>query len=133
MAIGTGWAEGAWVDAGWVTEAWSQVANVAVVSTTTAGAPSRRRGRYPRRVVIDGVTYWANSAAHERQLLEAHRSKVEADALVLAITNAPADVVAKAKVKVKRAAARVAQVDTREDEWMQRLRDEDDEILLVLH
>ena len=24
MAIGSGWADGAWVDAGWVTEAWVQ-------------------------------------------------------------------------------------------------------------
>lgn len=32
MAIGTGWAEGAWVDAGWVAAAWDDVPYVAPVA-----------------------------------------------------------------------------------------------------
>lgn len=38
MAIGTGWADGAWVDAGWIVGAWSQVPNTGIVYTTLMDA-----------------------------------------------------------------------------------------------
>tara|TARA_R110000772_G_scaffold4094_6_gene14475 strand:+ start:120 stop:1286 length:1167 start_codon:yes stop_codon:yes gene_type:complete len=99
-----------------------------------AGGGSKRRSKYPRRIIIDGQIYWVNSAAEERALLAKHQAKVEAEALTLAITDAPAKEVKAAKVRVQRVQRRIEAVDNREDEWLARLIDEDDEILaIVLH
>ena len=109
------------------------VTDGSAVAPTGGGRGSKKaKGKYPRKIVIDGVVYYVNSAAEERRLLAQHQAKVEADALMLAVSDAPETVVKKARVKVKRAAARLEAVDTREADWLQRLRDEDEEILMVV-
>lgn len=89
--------------------------------------------RYPRRVLIDGVVHWVKSAAEERRLLEAYRARLEREALTLALEEAPKAKVAKARMKVVRAQRRVESVDTREEEWLDRLREEDEIILCTIH
>ena len=110
------------------------VSYVAAVEERPGGGrgSKKAKSKYPRRVVIDGVIYWVNSAAEERALLAKYQAKVEADALMLAVSDAPEEAVKRAKVRVKRAQARIEAVDTREDEWLQRLRDEDEDILMVV-
>ena len=108
---------------------------VAEVATTPAGGGKgygRRRSRYPRRVYIEGRLYVVQNAEEERRLLREWQERVEAEALALALEDAPKAEIAKARVKVVRAARRLEQVDDREDDWISRLRREDEEILAVL-
>ena len=97
------------------------------------GAKQYAKRKYPRKVVIDGRAYTVQSAAEERELLRAYRDRLEADALRLALEEAPKRAVAQAKVRVIRAQRRLDEVDDREDAWMRRLRDEDEELLIILH
>ena len=83
--------------------------------------------------MIDGVVYWVCSPEEERQLLREYRERLEREALALALEDAPPAEVKRARVKVVRAQKRVEKVDDREDEWLERLRREDEEILLILH
>ncbi len=101
----------------------------------TGGSPSkqRRARRYPRRVSIDGRLVWVRSAEEERALLEQYRARLEAEAERLEAADAPAQTVARAKVRVIRVERRIAKVDNREAEWLARLQEEDEELLLVLH
>lgn len=48
MAIGTGWADGAWVDAGWITEAWDDV-------PYTVPVAKRGQGRKARLIQVDNL------------------------------------------------------------------------------
>jgi hypothetical protein len=101
----------------------------------SGGAGGRRRrggGRYPRRVYLDGAVSWARNAREERELLEAYRKRVEAQAIELALEEAPANEVARARVRVVRAARRVERVEGRAVEWLEQLRAEDEEILIAL-
>lgn len=100
------------------------------------GAPGKggkRKSKYPRRVYIEGQLYTVKSAEEERELLRQWQERVEAEALRLALEGAPKQTIARAKVKVVRAARRVEEVDNREAEWIARLMDEDEEILILLH
>jgi hypothetical protein len=111
-----------------------ELAVVVVETSTGGGRGSKRRNKYPRRVVINGVVYWVSSAAEERVLLAQHQASVEAEALLLAVSDAPAEEVKAAKVRVQRVQRRIEATDTREADWMEYLLQEDEEIIsLVLH
>lgn len=107
-----------------------------IADTTPAGGGGsytrRRKGRYPRRVSIGGRLYWVRNAEEERELLRQWQAQVEQEALELALSDAPAEEVARARVKVVRAARRLDDVVSRETDWLERLRAEDEEILSVL-
>ena len=105
---------------------------VEIAAKTAGGRRRKGRGRYPRRIYIDGRIYVAQNAEEERRLLTEWRNRVEAEAIELALEEAPKAEIARARVKVVRAARRLEQVDDREDEWISRLRREDEEILAVL-
>lgn len=115
----------------------SEVQAGEVASTKPDGAPGKRgkggKRKYPRRIVIEGRVYTVKSAEEERELLRQWQERVEAEALRLALEGAPKQTVAKARVKVVRAQRRVEEADNRESEWIARLMDEDEEILLLLH
>ena len=108
-------------------------AESAVAPGAGSGAKQYAKRKYPRKVVIDGRAYTVQSAAEERELLRAYRDRLEADALRLALEESPKRAVAQAKVRVIRAQRRLEEVDDREDAWMRRLRDEDEELLIILH
>ncbi len=96
----------------------------------------RGRDRYPRRVFIEGKSYWVKNADEERALLAAYQARLEAEKEKLE-TVAPTPVVAekvrKAAIKIARVERRIEKTATREAEWLERLRQEDDEILLMVH
>lgn len=46
MAIGTGWADGAWIDAGWVEEAWDDVPYEAPAALTGGVRAKKRTIKY---------------------------------------------------------------------------------------
>lgn len=97
------------------------------------GGKKRRTSRYPRRVSIDGVLYWVNSAEEERRLLEEYRARLEREALELALEDAPKAKVAKARMKVVRVQRRVEAVDDRDAAWLDYLREEDEIIISAIH
>ena len=88
------------------------------------------RSRYPRRVYVGGRQYWVQNAEEERRLLLKHQRELERKADDATSQPAAQAAARSAAVKISR---RVEAVDTREQDWLARLRDEDDEILLVLH
>lgn len=96
------------------------------------GYKRRRRYRYPRRIMVEGRTYWAKSAEEERAILEQYLARVEAEALELVQNDAPPQEIAQARVQVVRAVRRLDETDERETAWLDRLRREDEEILAVL-
>ncbi len=98
-----------------------------------SGAKKYRKTRYPRRVFIDGKLYTVDSAAEERELLRAYRERLEIEANSLEAQDVPRETVKKARLKVIKAENRIAAVDDREQVWLERLRREDEEILLVYH
>lgn len=118
--------------------AYSSPTDIGAYSTGPAstgggrGAKGRRKrkAKYPRRISIDGVLHLVKSYQEEQRLLAAYREKLEREALELALEDAPAKEVAKAKVKVVRAQRREEESEERADEWLSRLR-EDDEIILA--
>jgi hypothetical protein len=101
---------------------------VPVVTSVPGGVGkySKKRNRYPRRVYIDGKAHWVSSPEEERQLLEARRDRlIEA----LREEDSPAPKLKKQIVKVER---RIDNVAEREKAWLQKLYDEDEEILLLM-
>lgn len=102
-----------------------------VVTALTGGGSGAKRKKYPRRVFINGRVVVVQNAAQERQLMAELSAKAKEQA---AIAQALGDEVI-AKVIEKKAAKlerRVEAVDTRERDWLQRLRDEDEEIISIL-
>lgn len=89
------------------------------VTTSTGGGKSRR---YPRRVMVRGRLYVVRSALEERQLLQAvlDRAREAAPA-------SPAEV--RQQVRIQR---RLKQAEDEEAQWMARLREIDDELLLLV-
>lgn len=108
----------------------------AVVEPTTpdgGGRGAKGRGRYPRRVIIGGRVYWVKNAEEERRLLADYIASLEAHKARLEERKAPETSVAKARVAIVRAERRLEKVDDREARWHAKLKDEDEEILLLLH
>lgn len=100
-----------------------------IVETTAAegGGKSKRKRQYPRWVVIDGQRFRVNSPAEERALLEAMLDRARS---VEATGSHPE---AKAATKrIRRIIKRIEKVPDAEAMWVQRLRDMDEELILLV-
>lgn len=100
-------------------------------STTTGGGKKRKRTKYPRRVMLGGFLYWVNSPEEERQLLAAMAERAREQAK---IAEALGDkelgtTIRKRAIRVEK---RIEAVDTRESDWISRLLEEDEELLVML-
>ncbi len=104
---------------------------VTIVTAGVGAGRSRRRkqSRYPRRVWIEDKQYWVKSATEERQLLQRLLAKVR-KAESQAKT---AETKAKAHKRVIKVVKRLDTVATREQLWLEQLKRNDEEILLLLH
>lgn len=104
-----------------------------VATTARTGGIGHRRRKYPRRVAARGRLFTVKNADEERELLR----ELEQAALDQAqIAEALGDEVTamRAKKLAHKIDKRVTAVDSREAAWLQRLRDEDEELLtLLLH
>lgn len=113
------------------------IPGAAAARTGGGGGQKKHRRRknaklgYPRQIVIDGRVYKVSSPAEEREILEAHRKAAEARLALLEANQAPAPMVRKAQVKVVRLDRRLEETADREQEHLERLRRDDEEILLV--
>ena len=124
-AIGTGWADGAWVFAAWIEGAWSQEPNV----PAGGGAGAKKYRAKGRWVVVGGKRYKVFSPEEERRLLEAY---MQAQARLAAASESPVEA-QKAQIRVRRTAKRLEKVESARDAWIKRLMEEDEEILVLLH
>ena len=102
-----------------------------VETEVKGGGKKRHRSKYPRRVMIDGVLHWVRNAEEERQLLQAMADRAK-DAAKVAEALGDEKLAKQARKKAVKIARRREAVDTREDDWLARLLDEDEEILMVL-
>ena len=80
--------------------------------------------------MIDGQLYWVNSAQEEQALLAAHAKSLEQEIQTLEAQDAPKAKIAKTRVKVVRIERRIEKV---EDAWLDKLKQDDEEILLYFH
>lgn len=103
----------------------------AAVAAVSAGGeePGRRRGKYPRRVYIDGRLVTVRNAEEERELL---RQWLESLQQTIVESEKPAEVVEARRAAI-RVAKRIAKVDTRADAWAAQLRQYDEELVILLH
>lgn len=101
------------------------------VAALTPGGIGHKRKKYPRRVFIDGHVELVRNAAEERELLRAMAERAQEDAQILAALG-DTDAAQEVRRKAKRILARVPRVDAREEAWLRKLREDDDEILSIL-
>ena len=128
------WKSGVWDETVWADGVWREGAyNPPVVEETQdAGGIPKRRSRYPRKVVIDGVVYSVKSPEDERELLQTIAEKASVGAKILKGLG-DEETAKRAQRKAIRIEKRVKKVDNRAEAWLQALRDEDEEILMVIH
>lgn len=100
--------------------------------TTAGGASSKARGKYPRRVYVDGQLITVRSADEERDLLRALHDKARA-VLAQAEQAESQPAIEAAHKRVVKIARRIEAVASREDIWLERLRAADEELLILLH
>lgn len=92
----------------------------------------QRKKKYPRKVIIGGEVIWVRSLAEEMRLLAEYAAEQQAKLEALQETDAPAEQVRVQRIRVTKASQRVTRRNEA-DEWIARLRQEDEEILLLLH
>lgn len=97
----------------------------AATPTIVAGGFSKRRKPYPRKVMVRGTVYTVRSWAEELSLLQAALDRAEyQDAVSVAPETAkPVEVI---KRRLKR-------VESEHQRWLKRLREADEELLILLH
>ena len=108
------------------------VAVAADVDVPAVRRGGKSRKRYPRRIMVGGVVYWVYSEEQERNIVAKYAESLEREALTLALENKPKAVVAKARIKVVRAQRRVERLDAEVADAIERIIEEDDELIIAL-
>lgn len=131
LSVAGVWAVDVWDQTVWADGVWREGAPAVVDSVTTGGGKKRRRSKYPRRVMIDGVLHTVRNAEEERRLLQAIVERSQ-DAAKTAQALGDEQLAKQSSKSAVRISKRVAKVDSREDEWIRRLYEEDEELLLLI-
>ena len=110
--------------------------NVVVEETTEGGGKSKRRKalerrKYPRWVVINGQRYRVNSPEEERQLLQAMLDRAQEQ--VQQAEDAGKEPPKQAKKQARLLARRIEKAEDAEAAWLRRLREMDEELIILLH
>jgi len=101
------------------------------VTTKAGGIGHKKKSKYPKRVYVNGKVYTVRTVAEERRLLEELAAQNREQAAIL---KALGDEVS-AKRAEKKAVAVQARVDTvaiAHEKWLAKLRQDDEELLLLL-
>jgi hypothetical protein len=101
------------------------------VTTKPGGIGHGRKSKYPKRVTVNGKVYTVRSVAEERRLLEEMASQTREHATIL---KALGDEVSAKRAEKKAVAvqARIDDVAVAYEQWLAKLRQDDEEILLLL-
>lgn len=119
------WKAGVWATTCWADGVWREGDPPAPVATTTSGGGKSKR--YPRRVMLRGRLYTVRNPREERELLQAALDRAK----TLAAIAEPQEA-AEAKRTALRFAKRAKAVEREESQWLARLRQIDEELLLLL-
>lgn len=108
-------------------------ASEVTVDTTAGAGKSKFRSRsYPRYVLVDGQRYRVWSPEEERQLLEALHDRAR-EAMVTLEGQGKAAAAKKAKQRAVRIEKRIAKTSAADADWLAKLREDDELILMALH
>jgi len=121
------WKAGFWSTTFWADGFWYEGAPVPPPAATTSGGGGRKR-KYPRRVMAYGKLYTVRNPDEERQLLQALVDRAK----TLAAISPEPDEVAAVRRRIRTIERRVKAVDDSEAQWLRRLREIDEELLLLL-
>ena len=94
---------------------------------------ARTARKYPRRVMVDGQTYWVASPQEEQALLALLLSR-EREQLAEEVQQdaPPARVMAKRKVKIRRIESRLEAAEARVDAWQRQLHEWDEQLIYLM-
>jgi len=101
---------------------------IVAAAAAEGGGSSKKRRKYPRWVLVGDARARVNSPEEERQLLTAMMDRAETQVIE---AETPAEV-KQANARVVRIQKRIEKVDDREAQWLRRLREMDEEILLLV-
>lgn len=124
LAIDGVWKAGVWATTVWADGVWREGAPA---EDATGGGRSKRRRQYPRWVQIEGRRFRVNSPEEERRLLMALMER--ARAVEATGTHPEVRAAARRVIKIQR---RLKTVDDSEAQWLRRLQEMDEELLLFL-
>ena len=127
LSIDGFWKAGFWSTTFWADGFWYEGAPPAPAATTTTGGGKSRR-KYPRRIMAHGKLYTVRNPEEERQLLLALMDRAK----TLAAVSAEPEEIAAVRRRIKTIERRVKAVDDSEAQWLRRLREIDEELLLLL-
>jgi hypothetical protein len=127
LSIDGFWKAGFWTQTFWADGFWYEGDPVAPpASTTVAGGGRKRKSRkYPRRAMVQGILYTVRSLEEEMALVQAMLDRAEYQDAV--------SVEASAAEPVKVLRRRLKKVASEREKWLAKLRQADEEILLLLH
>ena len=119
------WKVGVWAQTVWADGVWFEGARAAVIAAIGGG--KSRRKKYPRRIMVHGRLYNARNANEEREIL---RTALERAKILVELEEpAKAEAIKQSTIQIVK---RLKQVDNTEAQWLQRLREIDEELLLLI-
>ena len=122
------WKAGVWASTVWASGVWYEPGAVPPPATPTTGGGSskKKKGRkYPRKVMVRGALYTVRNLEEELQLLQAALDRAEyQDAISVQVETA------KPVQSIRR---RIKKVESERQKWLAKLRQADEEIILLLH
>lgn len=126
LSIDGFWKAGFWSTTFWADGFWYEGDPAPPPATTSTGGGGKSK-RYPRRVMLRGRLYTVRNPREERELLQAALDRAK----TLAAIAEPQEA-ADAKRTALRFAKRTKAVEREESQWLARLRQIDEELLLLL-
>lgn len=127
LSIDGVWKAGVWATTVWADGVWYEGPPAPAATTTTTGGGKSRR-KYPRRIMAHGKLYTVRNPEEERQLLQALMDRAKT---LAAVSPEPTEIAAVRK-RIRAIERRVKAVDDSEAQWLRRLREIDEELLLLL-
>lgn len=122
------WKAGVWATTVWADGVWREGAPQPTPEVVTSGGGKKKRyARYPRRILMDGRLYTAHSAEDERRLLQAFLDRARETA-----ASEPPEIAAETMKRAVRIQKRIEKAAERETQWMRRLQEMDEELLILL-
>lgn len=121
------WKAGVWATTVWADGVWREGAPAVVEEAAATGGGKKKRRRYPRKVLAYGQVHTVYSPDEERSLYQALLDRAK----TLAAIGEPDDV-REAEKRIKRVIRRLEKVDDSEAQWLSRLRELDEELLILL-
>lgn len=125
LSIDGFWKSGFWSQTFWADGFWYEGAVTPPATPTPVAGGFSKRKPYPRKVMVRGQVYTVRSWAEELSLLQAalDRAEYQDAASVSPETAKPVQAIRR----------RLKRVESAHQKWLKRLREADEELLILLH